>query len=252
MTIAETLTSGSNNKVSGTAITIGTDASRVSGVLVVVALAYDNLSATTPTCSFSTPGGETNAWTVVQCNCPQATAAAGVVTTLGFILTTVDWSAHSLGATLSGAVTAKGYAWKTFTGSSATVRGSAVTAPLAGSLTGQNMSSDAASVAGDLVLLAVGSEQPGDGTVPDWTSTDETINSKQSNGSTGGSGVTNATVTLAYAVQSVGGSRTYTFATETDGGGIVVSLAPPSAGGAVRALVNPRRYSAALSRGANY
>lgn len=230
MAIAETLTNGVSDKTAGTAtLTVGTDASRVSGTLIVVGLAWDNLTATTPTISsISKPGGESASWIIVEVNSPQAAAAAGVRCALAYIVATVDWSAHSIVVTFSGNITAKAAAYKTFTGASATIRGTAVSG------TGSTSpSTDSGTLIDDLILLMDATEGPGDGTLPTWTgSAPGTITSQQSAGTTGGSGVTNATVVLAYIIATASGSRLVTTGTLTDGGYVVVSLAPAAAASA--------------------
>jgi hypothetical protein len=241
--IAETGTSGVADKTLATTVALGTRTEVTgAGFLIVVGGTADNLTASTPTLSLNKPAGETNSWTVVQANSPVATAAGGVLTYLAYILSTTSWAATAITATWSGSVQARAGSIKTFTGATVTTRAAATTGTLAGSLQTASPTSPAGTQVGDLVLLAGASEQPADGTTPDWTSAGETVTSQQKTGTTGGSGVTNCTVSLAYATPGTAGARTYTISQVTDGGYILLALAAAAAAApALPIIVQPPR-----------
>jgi hypothetical protein len=221
MAVVEEASGASSSKSGGTGGTIGVDASRVANRLLVVTAAFDNASATTPTVTLNKPAGETNNWTIVHHNSPQASSTLGVRGATAYILTTTDdWSSHNLALTLSLAATAKGWTWRTLSGVTATERAAATVRTGAGSLV-----TGAGTLVGDVVLVCASSEAPS-GTPPTITSAHETLLSPQTGGTTGGSGVTNATSKSDYAIVGTAGARTFTLGTVTDGGGVIVTLIP--------------------------
>jgi hypothetical protein len=111
--------------VSGSTLVITTTAAIAVGDLVVVRVAADNLSASTPTFTCSDSGG--NAYTVHQQIATQATAAAGVA---GGIICTKATTAIATGGTitvtLSGAVAARAAYAESFAGMTNTTRSTPV------------------------------------------------------------------------------------------------------------------------------
>jgi hypothetical protein len=224
VTITEDVTQSFNSKSAGTTLFLGTSGTRVAGKTLAVGLTFDNLSATTPTISINKPAGETNDWVIAYHNSPQSAGAGGVRGAIAVIQTTVDWSATNVTVTFSGSITAKGAVIKVFSGATATERAAA-----SGTTSSGAKSSSASGQVGDLVLI-LGSTEQDNGNPAVWSSSDETIQSQVSSGTSGGSAVTNATATFAYAVLGTAGARTFTLATVTDGGAVVWVLQPASSG----------------------
>lgn len=134
--------------VSANTLVITTTAAIAIGDLVIVRVAADNLSATTPTFTCADSGG--NAYTSRAFAGVNATAAAGIV---GGILATKATVAVAIGGTititLSGAVVAKAAYAESFIGFDNTLRNAAVTA--SGATTASTVTSGSAT-AGDLVV----------------------------------------------------------------------------------------------------
>jgi hypothetical protein len=144
----------SGNVVNGTSLVISTIAPIAVGDLVVVRVAADNLSATTPTISCTDSGG--NSYTSHAFQGQNATAALGVV---GGILATKATNAVAIGGTititLSGSVIAKAAYAESFVGFNNTLRNASVVAGGAG--TGAAVTSGSANP-NDLVIGAVAAE----------------------------------------------------------------------------------------------
>jgi hypothetical protein len=132
----------------------------VAGDLVIVRVAGDNLSATTPTITVTdNAAGGSNTYTQIAFAGVNATAAAGCV---GGIFATKAARALAAGGTItvtySGSITAKAAYIEVFSGYEITLRNAAVTAT--GASTAPAVTSGSAEI-GDLVIGAVAFESRG-------------------------------------------------------------------------------------------
>lgn len=130
------------------------------GDLVIVRVAADNLSATTPTITVADgASGGSNTYTQIAFAGVNATAAAGCV---GAIFASKIARAlpagNTITVTFSGSITAKAMYAEAFVGYDTTLRNAAVTAT--GASTAPAVTSGSASI-GDLVIGAVASESRG-------------------------------------------------------------------------------------------
>jgi hypothetical protein len=225
---------GNNNKTAGTGPYSVAGANWdtgwvASGKMLAVAIAVDNLTASTPTLTLTKPGGESANWNYVQVNSPQSGGAAGVRTYLAYIFPTMDWVGTDTTFTLSGSVTAKGWTYKILSGVSSTLRATTITGN--GGVSGQTPT---ASVVGDLFLMALGTEAPqGAGTQISLDGQNYVSGSTEMDrGTTGGSSVTNATAIFAAFEVVVARSpgNNYTFSGITDGGYIIMQFQPAASG----------------------
>jgi hypothetical protein len=139
------------NNTSGSTLTLATTAAIAVGDLVVVRWAADNLSATTPTATFS--DGTANSYTVQRQAAGNATAAAGIA---GGILTCLAAATVASGATvtltLSGAVVGKAMYVESFIGITNTTRVAVVGTGAVSGTAASTGASASGLVAGDLAL----------------------------------------------------------------------------------------------------
>lgn len=96
-----------NNKVSSTSVdSAGMNFPPIEGQVILAIVAFDNLSGTTPTVTFSSVTGDV--WETVVQKVQNATAAAGVGVAMGLCRCGPNWTTSTVvTATFSGAVTAK-------------------------------------------------------------------------------------------------------------------------------------------------
>lgn len=211
-------------KASGTTLSFASLSASV-GEVIVIAVATDNLSATTPTVSSisGVPGGETNSWSSLSGDSPQATAAAGTRGTVLLIKASVAWSNVTLTINLSGAVTAKAAVLGKFPpGGAHSISQSEVTTGSVG--VGDGLPANA----GDIVFGVAWTE---DNAPPGVNTVNQASTDIGGIATTGGGAATNAGVRLDYRIISATtASILDNFYSVSDGGSLVIVVPPtPSA-----------------------
>lgn len=202
-------TSGTSTS-SGTVVTATTVAETPAGNTLIAWVAFDNLTATTPTVtSLHTPAWETNSWALLaSCDAIDATAGTDVRGELWAITTTVTWSSI-VSAVLSSAVTSKVMTLQEFSGLATIVRGAV--GKSAGVGTASSIAtSGTALVAGDLVFGASAWEtEPG----TDITGDSDTLNGSWSTSliatADTGSSPTSVTAHAQYKIVTATGVQTH-------------------------------------------
>jgi hypothetical protein len=221
---------GSTEKVSDANITFDLASTVPSGAVLLVWVAFDNLSLTTPAVSsISKQSGETNNWVLLASHDSSRTPAAGsTMGELWGIETTVTWSAATYTVTLDGTVTAKGVVVDEFSGGSLTHRSTAGEQAVgAGSVSVSTTGTAPAS--GDLVIGAADYEDNaalGDDT--DTTNGSWTAGNKLN--TTGGGAAANLTLIMQHKIATGSGHQTYDISSGDDGGGVIVALEPGVSG----------------------
>lgn len=195
-----------SSKTSSTTIAVTTGVAVASGSLVVVFAGCDNLSATTPTASFTDSVGG-NTWTVLStATSNSATAAGGQVVHLAVSkLTNALLSTSTITCTLSGAVTVRTIEGAYFTGADATQRG---TAGNASGTTTTWSASVTGGLAGDLVLGAI-TTQNNAAITGDTDTTNGTWGSLGAINTTGGGAAANIALLGQYKILTADGTQTW-------------------------------------------
>lgn len=226
----------SNSEVSGTTMTVGFSISGgpVAGTLVVVFVAADNLSATTPTVSVTDASG--NTYTQIGFRGQNASAAAGIVTALFYSILTYDVpSPGQVTVTFSGAIVCKAVATRSYAGmAGATLANSAVNS---GSSATPTVTSGTVNT-GDLVVVANGVEN----TASPGTDTDTLNgpwNSLATSTGSGGNATTHISLTAAHKIVTGAGAQTFNQAgaASTDWASVIGVIRNP-----------PTQYTAAVIR----
>lgn len=195
-----------SNKTSGTTISLSPTGNISVGNLLIVAVAADNLSATTPTFTFS--DSKSNTWTTEVQGAVNATAAAGASGAIGACyITTQITTTDTITVTLSGAVTAKAVQLLEFSGTLDIERNAAVTAT--GATSTPSVTSGSANI-GDLVIGVTAYE---DNAAPNSVDADTTRGSWSTGFgtfTTGGGAATNIGVSAQYKITTTAaGTQTY-------------------------------------------
>lgn len=217
---------GANNKTSGTTLATTVTSNVAVGTLLMVFVSADNLSATTPTFTFSDSAG--NTYTTLVQKATNATAASGIAGAIGATLVSAPLTGGSstVTVTLSGAVTAKISEVLTFSGASTVGRVAAVSA--SGASTAPTVTTGSAS-SGDLVVGLITYEDSSllsaadaDTTGGSWSTVVNAITAG------GGGAATNAAISVQYKVVNAAGAQTFnnTLATSTDWNAMAVVLKP--------------------------
>jgi hypothetical protein len=221
----------------------------LAGDVLVMAVATDNLSATTPTFTVDSNPTECGGWTQITQLARNASAAAGLAVTV-FTTTLVSGGVSLMNTptvTLSGAVVAKVMRIIALRGCSETQRGTVQTAN--GSSTSPSVVSPSAT-SGDVVIGVSAAEQnteitgDSDTTNGSWSSNNET------GWTTGGGSAANMSLKMQTKIVSAGGTQTYdTTSANTDWIQVAFVLQPA----AVSAFAPPfrnktRRYYHLLGR----
>lgn len=195
-----------SNKTSGSTISLSPTGNISVGNLLIVAVAADNLSATTPTFTFS--DSKSNTWTTEAQGAVNATAAAGASGAIGVCYITAQiTTTDTITVTLSGAVTAKALQLLEFSGVLDVERNAAVTTT--GTSSTPSVTSGSANI-GDLVIGVTAYE---DNAAPNSVDTDTTRGSWSTGYgtfTTGGSAATNIGVSTQYKITTTAaGTQTY-------------------------------------------
>lgn len=197
---------GNQNKTSGTTLTYTVPAiTTLSGDVLVVAVAFDNLAATGPTITVADNAGLGHTYTPrADMSRNNTTAAAGIRTAVFTCPLAGNMSGKIITATLSGAVTAKAIAVDCFRGLTGALVGSVGTSGVTGGTTASAVSGDPDT--GDLIIGVAGAEMTG------ITGDTDTLDGAWTNTSiatSGGSGNTNMAVMLSYKIVVQGQVQTY-------------------------------------------
>jgi hypothetical protein len=245
-------TGTANNAASSTALTTnvsGEHCNANAGDIVIAAYGFDNLSATTPTCSPQKPPGEgANSWVKLgYVDSPQSSAGGGVRAELWGIVTTVDWIDHNMHVIFSGSISAKVFAFKVFpSGGSLTSRTS--TLPKAGvNGTGSALRSQAESalVAGDLAI-GIGVTESSTYINPDTDTDGGSWTNLQVRTASGG-GAANVALAFQHKIVTADGTQQIDN-TVSDGGVLCIGLRP-AAGGPSAQTVTPTGIASAEAVG---
>ena len=172
------------------------------GDFIVVRIATDNLSATTPT--FTCADGSANVYTLQRQGAVNATAAAGVAGAIFTCKATVARPAGGITVTLSGAVAHKAGYLESFTGVENTVRSAAVGAT--GTATAASAGASGTVNAGDLVLGFLANETRGAITGDTDTTNGSWSAIVQQRSATSGSDATCVSVAGQYKIATASGS----------------------------------------------
>lgn len=213
---------GSISKTSSNVISNVTGVTIPIGRLIVAFAVSDNLSATTPTFTFS--DSKSNTWTTVSQNATNATAAAGVAAAIGVCyVTTQIASTDSITVTLSGTVAIRGLYSFQYSGARETEYVADVVA--AGSSTTPSVISNSIGAAGQLVVGLVGFEHDTAGTQDTDTSNGTWVNLVNL-ANAAGNAFTNVGLIGAHKIVTGTGTQTYnpTLNTATDWVALVAVL----------------------------
>lgn len=215
-----------NNRTSGNTLATTVTSGASPGTLIVVVVACDNLSATTPTITFSDSVG--NTYTTIVEKATNATAAAGVTGAIGAALlsTALVANTSTVTATMSGNVTAKVMNVFAFSGVGTSTRVASVTG--SGSSTAPTVTSGTAQV-GDLTLGLIAYEDSSALSAADADTTNGSWSTNVNQLTSGGGAATNVGLSFQYKIQTTTASaQTYnnTLATSTDWVSLVATLEP--------------------------
>lgn len=218
---------GGTSTTSGLQVTATLASNVAAGNMLVITVAADNLSSTTPTVTLiSTPIGETATWSQLAAHTSDsATAAAACVGEMWGIVTTQQWnSAATITVTLSGSVVAKCTTLTEFAGCTVTKRG---TAGSGTSSAGTPTATTAGTtpVTGDLVL-GVGSCEQNVAMTGDSDTLNGSWSTALTKATTGGGSAANMSTLLQYKIITAGGNQTFNPTGASDSGCAVVAMVP--------------------------
>jgi hypothetical protein len=230
-----------NTKTSSSSYTSGA-VTAASGEVILLAITYDNTSATAPSVSsISKPGGETNSWARLhQANSSSSSSAGGCRTEMWGIVATTAWSAFTPVVTLSGAVAAKASCGAVLTGGTLT---QATGSPYAATSTAGNPSIDWTDPSGEVGwgLFAAGHEN---NTTPTYSGSYTSLGSSNTSG---GGAASNVGIRLAYQAFSGSGGAAAASPTCSGDSNQVGVLLLEAAGGTVVTLGKPTETDTALA-----
>lgn len=220
---------GSNKTSGGTTLNITTGDTAAIGDIIIVAVATDNLTTTTPTVSsINKMAGESNNWVqLAHVDSDQSSGASGVILEIWGIQASIAWTSTVLTITLSGGVTAKAAVGRLFTGGSLTVRGSAAVDNDTGGTSTQataTLSGASQPQTGDLILEAIGWERD---VAP--TQSDGTMTLAQNVATSGGGAAANMGVALYWKVAASNANFTGTSDNVTASSDIALVALQPAA-----------------------